>query len=594
MNVMTLPLVVRTKLENVPMSPGIYLMRGAEGKILYIGKAISLKNRVRSYFHNTQLAPRTQALVEQIADIEWIVTNTEKEALILESNLVKLHKPRYNVRLVDDGSFPYIRISADPYPSISVTREVTSDGAAYFGPYTSAHVTRRSVKALRRAFPLRSCSKDLHRTSRPCLNYQLRLCSGPCAHKIDASSYAQLVRGVKRFLDGRGEALINDLVRDMHEAAAHTEFERAAMLRDRIAVLRSIREQQYVEPHRGDEDAIAIARRGPQACALILMVRDGKVTGQQSYTLSGVDGADTTELMTAFVKQHYFHIEGAYIPRGILLEHPIEEATAIEELLAERTGSRVIMSAPHAGAKRRLVALAHKNAESMLSKPTTDALYVLKDALRLRSYPYRIEAFDISNLAGAEAIGSMAVFIDGAPQHREYRHYRINDVASIDDYAMLKETVGRRYGDHADRPDLIVVDGGKGQVSAVKSVVATLGVTTPIAGLAKREERVYIPGRSAPVAVPQAALNVLMHIRDEAHKAAIQRHRKLRSRKLLESTLDQIPGVGRRRKIELLKRFGSVDHIKRASLEDILSVPSVDRRTALSIVSFFEERAHAA
>ncbi|MGZ4921893.1 MAG: excinuclease ABC subunit UvrC [Halobacteriota archaeon] len=595
MNVNTLPQTVKKKLDNVPTSPGVYLMRSADGKILYIGKAISLKNRVRSYFHSTQLAPRTEALVEQIADIEWIVTNTEKEALILESNLVKLHKPRYNVRLVDDGSFPYIRITNDPYPSISVTREVISDGSAYFGPYTGAHVTRRSVKALRRAFPLRSCSKDLRRTSRPCLNYQLKLCSGPCAHKIDASSYAQLVRGVKRFLDGRGEALIDDLAREMHEAAARTAFERAAMLRDRIAILRSIREQQYVEPRRGDEDAIAIARRGPQACALILTVREGRVTGQQSYMLSGVDGADTTELMSAFVKQHYFHIEGAYIPRSILLDYPMEEITAVEELLAERLGSRVTVIVPRAGAKRRLVALAHKNAESMLTKPTAaDALYVLKDALKLRSYPYRIEAFDISNLAGAEAIGSMAVFIDGVPQRSEYRHYRINDVTSIDDYAMLKETVGRRYGEHADRPDLIVVDGGKGQVSAVKGVVATLGVSTPIVGLAKREERVYIPGRSAPVDMPQVALNVLMHIRDEAHKAAIQRHRKLRSRKLLESTLDQVPGVGKRRKIELLKRFGSVGHIKRASLEEILSVPSVDKRTALSVVTFFDERGRAA
>jgi len=591
---MTPASALKAKLENLPASPGVYLMKGAAGKIIYIGKAISLKNRVRSYFRGTPSAPRTRAMVAHVEDLEWIVTNTEKEALILESNLVKLHKPRYNVRLIDDGYFPYIRITADPYPSISVTRDVRNDGSAYFGPYTSAQATRRSLKALRRAFPLRSCSKELRRVSRPCLNHQLKLCSGPCANRIDPATYGQLVTGVKRFLEGRQEDILNDLTRDMHEAAAATEFERAAMLRDRIAVLQSVREQQYVEPRRGDEDVIAIARRGPQACALILMVRDGKVSGQQSYALSGTDGADTTELMTAFVKQHYFHLDGAYVPKGILLHHPIDEAHAVENLLTERKGSRVLVSMPQAGAKAKLIALAHKNAESMLNKPTAaDALYVLKDALRLRSYPYRIEAFDISNLAGAEAIGSMAVFIDGAPQFSEYRHYKINDVASIDDYAMLKEVVGRRYGEHQNRPDLIVVDGGKGQVGAVNGTLRTLGLTTPLVGLAKREERIYVPGKSAPVAVPQAALNVLMRIRDEAHKAAIQRHRKMRSRKLLESTLDQIPGVGKRRKIELLKRFGSVDQIKSANIEDIQSVPTVDKKTAVGIVAFFNERAKA-
>jgi excinuclease ABC subunit C len=578
-------------MDNLPGSPGVYLMKDAGGKIIYIGKAISLKNRVRTYFHTTPVAPRTMALVERVDDVEWIVTNTEKEALILESNLIKLHKPRYNVRLTDDGSFPYIRISRDVYPSITVTRAVRNDGSSYFGPYTSAQATRQSVKVLRKAFPLRSCSRDLQRVLRPCLNYQLKLCVGPCADKTEPSAYAQLVTGIRGFLEGRQDDILRELKHEMREAATDMDFERAATLRDRIAVLERVREQQYVEPRRGDEDVIAIARRGPQACALILMVREGKVTGQQSYVLRGTEGVDMTELMTAFIKQHYFHLEGPYVPKDILLEHPIEEADAIENLLTEIRGSRVHLNVPRAGSKKKLVALAHKNAESMLKKPAAaDALYVLKDALRLSSYPYRIEAFDVSNLAGAEAMGSMAVFIDGMPQFNEYRYYKIKSVTTIDDYAMLKEIVSRRYRDRKSRADLIVVDGGKGQVRAVKDVLTMLGLRTPLAGLAKREELVYVPGRSAPVAVPQIALNVLMRIRDEAHRAAIRRHRNFRSRKLLESTLDQIPGVGKRRKIELLKRFGSVAELKKASVEEIESVPTVDKTTARSVFSFFNER----
>ena len=585
-----MPSAVTTRLGNLPSSPGVYLMKDAGGKIIYIGKAISLKNRVRSYFHAKPAAPRTRALVERIDDLEWIVTNTEKEALILESNLVKLHKPRYNVRLTDDGSFPYIRITDDLYPSIGVTRVVRNDGSAYFGPYTSAQATRQSVKALRRAFPLRSCSRDLQRVLRPCLNYQLKLCAGPCAGKTNPEEYAKLVDGIQRFLQGRQDDILTELQRDMREAAANMEFERAATLRDRIAILESVREQQYVEPRRGDEDVIAIARRGSQACALILMVRDGRVTGQQSYTLQGTEGAEIAELMTAFVKQHYLHLEGAYVPKGLLLEYPIEEVDAIENLLSEIRGSRVRLSVPRAGPKTKLVALAHKNAESMLKKPTmADALYVLKDALRLRSYPYRIEAFDVSNLAGAEAMGSMAVFIDGTPQFNEFRSYKIRSVASADDYAMLKEIVGRQYRDRKGSADLIVVDGGKGQVRAVKDVLTILGLRIPLVGLAKREELVYVPGRSTPVVVPQPALNVLMRIRDEAHKAAVKRHRNFRSRKLLESALDQVPGVGKRRKLELLKRFGSVKNLKKASVDEIQSVLSVDKTTARNVFDYFSE-----
>ncbi|MGZ8933053.1 MAG: excinuclease ABC subunit UvrC, partial [Halobacteriota archaeon] len=382
------PSSVIEKLDNLPGSPGVYLMKDAGGKIIYIGKAISLKNRVRTYFHATPAAPRTTALVERVDDIEWIITNTEKEALILESNLIKLHKPRYNVRLTDDGSFPYIRISSGVYPSITVTRVVRNDGSSYFGPYTSAQATRQSVKVLRKAFPLRSCSRDLQRVLRPCLNYQLKLCAGPCAGKTEPVAYAELVTGIRGFLEGHQDDILSELKREMRKAATDMDFERAATLRDRIAVLERVREQQYVEPRRGDEDVIAIARRGPLACALILMVREGKVTGQQSYVLRGTDGVGVTELMTAFIKQHYFHLEGPYVPKGILLEHPTEEADAIENLLTEIRGSRVRMSVPRAGPKIKLVALAHKNAESMLKKPAAaDALYVLKDALRLSSYP---------------------------------------------------------------------------------------------------------------------------------------------------------------------------------------------------------------
>jgi excinuclease ABC subunit C len=580
-------LELKKKLANLPDSPGVYLMRDASSRILYVGKAVSIKNRVRSYFTNAHRAPRTASMVSHVADVEFIITNTEKEALILESNLIKLHSPKYNVKFTDNSSYPYIRITRETFPSILVTRAVRKDGAKYFGPYTDAHAARKSVKALRRIFPMRNCGRRMPKLIRPCLNYQLKLCSGPCSGRIDPTTYAGLVTGVTKFLEGRQDDLINELTEQMNAAASRMEFEVAAKIRDKISALQRIAEQQYVEPRTGDEDVIAIAIEDFMACVLMLMVRDGKITGQRTFPIRGARDADVAEVLTAFVKQHYFHMERAYIPSEIILPRDIDEAAGIEALLTELKGSSVKVHVPRRGTKLRLVKLAHRNAEAALTTPLAiDALYVLQNALRLSELPSRIEAFDVSNLGGADAMGAMAVFVDGIPKPSEYRRYTIKTVNAIDDYAMLKEVVGRRYLKSEPLPDLVLIDGGKGHVSAVRTVLDSVGIDLPIVGLAKRDELVYVPGKSEPVDIPQTGLNLLMHIRDEAHNAALKRHRTLRSTKLLESDLDKIPGVGKKRKVELLKRFGSLEKIKIATVEEIQSVPMIDKKIALSIYNY--------
>ena len=575
---------LKKKLANLPDSPGVYLMKDASSRILYVGKAVSIKNRVRSYFTNAHHAPRTASMVLRIDDVEFIITNTEKEALILESNLIKLHNPKYNVKFTDNSNYPYIRISRETFPSILVTRAVRKDEAKYFGPYTDAYAARKSVKALRRIFPIRSCVRKMPKLVRPCLNYQLKLCSGPCSGRIDPTIYAELVTGITKFLEGRQDDLIKDLTESMNGAASRTEFEVAAKIRDKIRALQSISEQQYVEPRTGDEDVLALAREDYMACALTLMVRDGKITGQRTFPIRGARDADVAEVLTAFVKQHYFHMEGAYIPSEIILPHDIDEVAGVEALLTEIKGSSVKVRVPRRGTKLRLVNLAKRNAEAALTTPlAVDALYVLQEALGLSELPSRIEAFDVSNLGGAEATGAMAVFIDGIRKPSDYRRYTIKTVNAIDDYAMLKEVVGRRYLKGEPLPDLVLIDGGRGHISAVRAVVNDLGINVPIIGLAKREELVYVPGKSEPVDIPQTGLNLLMNIRDEAHNAALKHHRTLRSTKLLESDLDKIPGVGKKRKVELLKRFGSLEEIKGATVEEIRSIPMIDEKIARNI-----------
>jgi len=580
-------LELKKKLANLPDSPGVYLMKDASSRILYVGKAVSIKNRVRSYFTNGHHTPRTASMVLHIDDVEFILTNTEKEALILESNLIKLHNPKYNVKFTDNSNYPYIRITREMFPSILVTRAVRKDGAKYFGPYTDAYAARKSVKALRRIFPIRSCVRKMPKLVRPCLNYQLKLCSGPCSGRIDQIAYAELVTGITKFLEGRQDNLIKDFTENMNAAASRMDFEVAAKIRDKIRALQSIAEQQYVEPRTGDEDVLALASDDFMACVLTLMVRDGKITGQRTFPLRGERDADVAEVLTAFVKQHYFHMKGAYIPSEIILPHYIDEVAGVEALLTELKGSSVKVRVPKRGTKRRLVKLAKRNAEAALTTPlAVDALYVLQEALGLPELPSRIEAFDVSNLGGAEAAGAMAVFIDGIRKPSDYRRYTVKTVNAIDDYAMLKEVVGRRYLKNELLPDLVLIDGGRGHISAVRAVLDDLGINVPIIGLAKREELVYVPGKSEPVDIPQTGLHLLMNIRDEAHNAALKHHRALRSTKLLESDLDNIAGIGKKRKMELLKRFGSLEEIKRATVEEIQSVPMIDKKIARNIYHY--------
>jgi len=607
---------VRRQVDSVPHEPGVYLMRDAEDDVIYVGKAVDLSSRVRTYFQPSSWdVPKVRAIVSDIADLEFIVTDSELEALILEANLIKRHRPRYNVRLKDDKRYPYIKVTwGEPYPKVLITRQMVRDGSRYFGPFTSSAAVHQTLDLLRKSFPYLTCNRDIDgQDERACLYYDINLCLGPCIGAVSKEAYRGMIEDLIRFLEGRSDEVIAELERRMREAADKLDFEQAAVLRDQLKAAQHIVEKQKIVSSVGaDQDVIAFAREDGDACVQVFFIRGGKLLGREYFLLEGAEDENERAVMAAFIKQ--FYEEAAYVPSEVLLPERIEEAMIIERWLKRKRGAKVTLHVPRRGQKRELVAMATKNAAETLAAlraqwqadahKQEQALAELEEALDLPQAPARIECYDISTTQGTETVGSMVVFEQGVPRKSSYRRFRVRGVEGQDDYASMREVLERRFrrweistsdkmlGQRdikgwARLPDLLIVDGGRGQLRVAIDVLKLFDLENevPVAGLAKRREALFLPGRPQPILLPRGShgLFLVQRVRDEAHRFAITYHRQRRRRVGLASQLESIPGVGPARRKALLKAFGSIEGIRKASLEELAAVPKVPRTVALAV-----------
>ena len=593
--------LVAEKLQLLPDSPGVYIMKDAQGKIIYVGKAIVLKNRVRQYFQsNKNHSPKVRAMVAKIADFETILTGSEVEALILECNLIKKHRPRYNISLKDDKTYPYVKVTLqEQYPRVYITRRVLKDGARYFGPYTAAGAVHESLKLLRKLFPLRSCRHM--NADRPCLEHHIKRCLAPCTGQVDPAEYAAMIKAVCLFLEGRTEVVEKDLEARMQAAAEAFKFELAARLRDQLLAVRKIAEKQNIVTGSGDQDAVGMARSEFGVCVQVFFIRSGKMVGREHFMLTGSEEAADEEIIAAFLQQYYH--QAAFIPREVLLPQTIQETELLEDWLSVRKGARVAVICPQRGTKHDIVKMAAGNAEKYLADEaarltqanaqTLGAVEDLGRYLHLAKLPMRMECFDISHIQGSETVASMVVFEGGLPKKSDYRRFKIHSTeGKPDDFLSMREVTARRYAElPADElPDLIIIDGGKGQLSSALEIIRGAGhLTVPVVGLAKQFELIFTEGCSEPVELPRhsQALYLVQRIRDEAHRFAITYHRKLRGKRNLVSVLDHIDGIGPKRRQALWKHFGTLAKIKAASIEELAAAEGMNRPAAEAVYNFF-------
>jgi excinuclease ABC subunit C len=585
------------KPDYIPDSPGVYLFKDKVDNIIYVGKSLSLKKRVSQYFMQKDQDTKTRALVNSIANLEYMVTPTEIDALILESNLIKEHRPRYNVNLKDDKQYPFIKITVnEEFPRIFLTRRRVQDSAKYFGPYISAWAIRETLKTISRIFKIRQCKKKIRPGVRTCLNFQIGLCSAPCSGMIDKEEYRNAVKSTIQFLEGKNEILIQRLKDMMQYYASQQKFEAAAGIRDQLQAIELLSRRQQVTGGFSDWDAISIAMSDDIACVQVLYIRDGSLIGHGEYTLDVMDASEQ-EVMSTFMKQYY---RDAPIPTEILVDIMPDDPTIIH-WLKSISACKVEIMIPGRGRKKELVEMASKNACSLLKvthlkqerieKTGSGVLIELKDILGLEKVPEYVEGFDISNIGGTDAVGSMVVFANGIPDKQRYRHFNIKNVTGIDDPAMMKEIISRRMKWITDTddtvPDLIVVDGGAQQMNAALKAIQHSGITVPVIGLAKKLEQIYVPGAHNPLILPDTspALKLLKQIRDESHRFAISHHRLRRSSRLRASVLDNIPGVGKKRKQILLTHFGSLKRIETATLDELEQVHGISKIIANVIYS---------
>ncbi len=599
--------MVLEQARQMPSKPGVYLMKDAGGSILYVGKAANLRNRVRSYFSNSgKLEEKMQRMVARVADIDFFITGSEEEALVLELNLIKRHHPRYNVRLKDDKTFPYLKIDLNEnWPRVQITRRLENDGSRYFGPFARASSIRRALKAIKNAFPFRPCSRNLSKPiSRPCLEYDLHNCSGPCIGAITRKEYLETIKQLILFLEGKRERVIRQLEVSMNRAAKLMDYEKAARLRDQIEAVREvIRWQRMATTVRGDQDVIAFAQNKDQAYAQVFFIRGGKLISRESFTLQGTRYEEPEQIMTSFVK--HFYNSASYIPALILLQHPVTEKATIERWLLGKRGGRGQIQAPLRGNKKGLVdTVAENAAQSMeqlvarrMAAPATieTALNEVKRELDLPRLPLRMEGYDISNIQGKAAAGSMVVFERGQPQPAHYRRFRIKTVPAADDYAMLREVIGRRFRHREGKedlnswstlPDLVLIDGGRGQLNAVLEAMQATGADrVPVASLAKEREELFTPQRKTAISLPRSSpgLQLLQRLRDEAHRFALGYHHRLRQKQTFGSALDDVPGIGAKRKRHLLRQFGSVQAIRDASIAELTATRGMSRSLAQKV-----------
>jgi excinuclease ABC subunit C len=595
------------KIKNAPPSPGVYLMKDRDDGVIYVGKAGNLKNRIRAYVSGTDSRGMVPFLVSRVCDVDFIVTKTEKEALILENSLIKEHRPRYNVNLRDDKSFVSIRIDpADSFPRFQLIRRPKKDGAKYFGPYPSSASAKETIRFLQSVFPLRTCKdQELNTRKRPCLEYEIRRCLAPCSRMIDSSCYQRLVLDSIAFLEGREKKLIIDLRKRMQDASEQMHFEEAAILRDRIAAIEeTLEKQRVISLDLTNQDVFGFYREGDLIQICILYIRSGGILGKKILPLLKVTG-DDSEVLSSIIKQYYD--SDVYIPDGVILPCEIGDRLVIKEWLSEKGKHRVSVSVSRRGDCLEVLKIAQHNAENAFNVEKQpgqpeEALSILARVLQLKNQPIRVECFDISNIGGRHAVGSMVVFLNGKPLNTGYRRFRIKTVEEADDYAMMYEVLSRRYRNGENLPDLIVVDGGKGQLGVAISVLHDLGLKgIDIIGIAKaklserepcREDRVYLPQRKNPVYLSKwpSGLFLLQRIRDEAHRFAISYYRKLKGKKDFQSILDNVPGIGQTRKKALLTFFGDIQKIKTASTEMLENVDGIGSQTARIIFEYMKEK----
>lgn len=591
---------LKKELELLPDRPGVYIFRNRAGRAIYVGKAVSLPNRLRSYFQPSGLPERIRRMVEEAARLEYIVTESEAEALVLECNFIKQYRPRYNIDLKDDKSYPYIRVTAEEFPRVMMTRNLVRDGSRYFGPYPNVGAVRETLGFLRKLFPFRSCpDRKLAPRSRNCLNGQIKQCLGPCTGSVSQEDYCEMIEQLVLFLEGKTHEVEKRLNDQMKEAAEQLHFEEAARLRNLLESIKTIQEQQRVARASGpDWDVLAAGVYQDEVCVFILRSRGGKVVAQEHYFLTGAEGLPLGEVLSSFIKRYYQ--EGREIPAAVLVSAPIEEADLLSSWLSDKRGARVQIRFPRRGQGRMLVELALENAALKAEQRCRRSLktqekgrglvLALQDALELDFAPRRLECIDISHLGGQETVGSLVCFIDGQPDKQGYRRYRIKTQAAGDDYSAVQEVVRRRIKNAGEElPDLLVVDGGKGQLNAVLSALRYAGAPQiDVVSLAEENEDVYLPERSEPLVLPQnhPGLHLLQQARDEAHRFANAYRKKLGKRRLKTSVLEQVPGIGEKRREALLKHFGSLASIKKATPEELAAVPGMNKKVALELYEF--------
>lgn len=614
-------------LATLPTKPGCYIMKNAEGKIIYVGKAVNLKNRVRSYFHaDASHDNKTRRLVRDIVDLEWIVVGSELEALILEMNLIKRHRPHYNIRLKDDKRYPYVKVHwSDAYPTVTITRQMAEDGARYFGPYTSTWAVHQTLDVLRRIFPYLSCDREITgQDTRACLYYDIKMCIAPCIGAVNQAQYRQMIADLMDFLAGHSEGIVLRLQTEMEKAAEELRFEKAAALRDQLRAMQTIVERQKVvfASDYLDSDVLAMARSDGEACVQIFFIRGGKLIGREYFILEGTEDTSDPEVMSQFIQQ--FYAEAASVPEQVMLPQQIDEAQIVSQWLrSRRGGQKVEMFVPKDGQPHDLVQMAAENAADTLgalraqwqadSHRQETALAELQTALNLSAPPNRIECYDVSHTQGVATVGAMVVFEQGVPAKKLYRKFNIDStsIGAPDDFASMEEMLTRRFkrwqaaqetatqapGGKKDEsfsflPDLIIIDGGKGQLGRAVKVLEDAGLAdkVPVVGLAKQEEEIFFPNRANSLKLPRHSQGfyLVQRIRDEAHRFGITAHRKRRSKIGLASQLDSIPGIGPARRKSLLKHFGSMDKIREASLEELTAAPGMNKSTAESVKAHLE------
>lgn len=609
------------RLRATPTGPGVYLMRNNVGDVIYVGKSTNLRNRLRSYFGSGKNHERkVLQMVRNVTDFEYVVTETESEALILENTFIKRDRPKYNVRLKDDKTYPYIKIDlAEDFPQVYFTRKVLPDGARYFGPFASAGSVRKTMNLLKRLFPYRSCTKTITGSDpRACLEYYIHRCVAPCIGNVTKREYHEVIKQVVLFMEGKTENVLNELSEKMNTASESLQFEQAAVLRDQIQAIERVNEVQKVVSQNGkDQDIVALAEATGEAWVELFFIRNGKLTGRDHFLMEGTHDEKPADVLDQFIKQ--FYNNAPYIPKEVVLQHPVKEHRLIEVWLSEKKRQQVTLRVPQRGEKRKLMKMVAENAAQGLQQRTVkwladsnnlqQALTEVQDALTLQHIPRRIECYDISNIQGSNSVGSMVVFENGRPKNNHYRRFQIKAVQGVDDYSMMQEMLRRRFkrlSEHlantrdnpdditetswANVPDLVIIDGGKGHLSASLQVLLELGLVDkiPLSSLAKEREELFIPQNPDPIMLPKGGqgLFLVQRIRDEAHRFAITYHRQRRSKGAIRSAMDSVPGIGPKRKRMLLRQFGSLAGVRAASVEELASVANMTEALAQKVKTF--------